>query len=38
LIGLRKEDVDARHKADALRDLKLPRDVVREPLFEVRWK
>jgi hypothetical protein len=37
LLGLRKEDVDARHKADALRDLKLPRDV-REPLFEGRWK
>jgi hypothetical protein len=30
--------VDARHKADALRDLKLPRDGVREPLFECRWK
>jgi len=38
LHGARKEDVVAQHKADALRDVKLPRDAVREPLFECRWK
>jgi hypothetical protein len=33
-----KPDREDEHTADVLKDLKLPRDVVREPLFEGKWK
>jgi hypothetical protein len=31
-------DRESLHAADVFRDLKLPREVVREPLFEGKWK
>jgi hypothetical protein len=31
-------DHENEHTADVLRDLKLPREIAREPLFEGRWK
>jgi hypothetical protein len=38
-LGLEfKSDRETLHTADVLRDLKLPREVVREPLFEGEWK
>ena len=33
-----KPDRETEHTADVLRDLKLPREIVREPLFEGKWK
>jgi hypothetical protein len=33
-----KPDDENAHTADALRDLKLPREIAREPLFEGQWK
>ncbi len=33
-----RPDAENEHNADILRDLKLPREVVREPLFEGQWK
>jgi hypothetical protein len=36
-IEFRPDDEDE-HKADVLRDLKLPREVVREPLFTGMWR
>jgi hypothetical protein len=36
-IEFRPDDEDE-HTADVLRDLKLPREIAREPLFEGRWK
>ena len=38
-LGLEfKPDRENLHTADVLRDLKLPREIVREPLFEGEWK
>jgi hypothetical protein len=36
-VAFRPDD-ENEHKADVLRDLKLPREIVREPLFEGQWK
>jgi hypothetical protein len=33
-----KPDAEDDHTSDVLRDLKLPREIAREPLFEGRWK
>ena len=33
-----KPDDENEHTADALRDLKLPREIARESLFEGQWK
>jgi hypothetical protein len=33
-----RPDAQDEHNADILRDLKLPREVVREPLFQGQWK
>jgi hypothetical protein len=38
-LGLEfKSDRETLHAADVLRDLKLPPEAVREPLFEGEWK
>ena len=38
-LGLEfKPDRESLHTADVLRDLKLPHEIVREPLFEGEWK
>ena len=33
-----KPDDENEHAAELLRDLRLPRDIAREPLFEGQWK
>jgi hypothetical protein len=33
-----KPDDENEHTANVLRDLKLPREIAREPLFEGQWK
>jgi hypothetical protein len=33
-----KPDPEDKHRADIFRILKLPRELVREPLFEGKWK
>jgi hypothetical protein len=33
-----KPDEETEHTADVLQDLKLPREIVREPLFKGQWK
>jgi hypothetical protein len=38
-LGIKfKPDAEDEHTADVFKDLKLPREIAREPLFEGRWK